>query len=799
MTVTGKWAHPELCSQRQSFAITLLGLSEMGGLAPQSDLTKETQRMRFFPALAILTRSSEGALREPGGFVGTSRQEVNLTEQDEHAYLSRPEFRDERHLARPFQQRIGLARASGLRVRVGQKTGRLKGHEVELSRLALRKATLERFYGSGEVAAGHEHAADAHARLGDRPWALDALGDRQPFFADPDSFDEVAQLGEAPPKPAAGDEGGGRGAAEALADEVALQRPDVVREERDGLSISPQIVGDDPEMELRPGFQIDGTKLVCDAQGVLEALDRGVVLADRSEAIADARGDEPEASLIAERLCRGFGLAKDLETSTGFHPQKESEVQIESEIDTTLDRLVGLRKMPESDQRLLERRGGLPVGRARGRLATGLMEIDDRFVPHFTAERMVGEALDFLFEPSGREPLDRVNDPSVEIAPPVGEQAPVGHLVSQRVFEGVDEFREQARLVEELGALQACEPGPELLVRAFADGLEQCRRDVRSDCGRCLEQALVLWRQPIDASRQDGLDREGQLDRLGRAGEAILPALPDQHARLDQRTNALFKEERVALSAIGEQLLELIEPAILAHECPQKLAGALRRQRVDPELPVVGLASPAVSKFRPIVHAEEQASRRQSFDHGIENRLGFVVDPVQILEDHQQRLRLAFSQEHPLDRAERALPAMSRVEPEKWIVGRQGIEQRQRGGDRVLQRPIQRQQRAGDLGPDGTGVVSSLNSAIGTKQLDHRQIRCRLSVGSGCAFEHEPAMRPMRTNELMKEPRLAHPGLADHRDDLTPARASLLLSLAKLLELGVASDEAREPASRGNL
>jgi len=45
----------------------------------------------------------------------------------------------------------------------------------------------------------------------------------------------------------------------------------------------------------------------------------------------------------------------------------------------------------------------------------------------------------------------------------------------------------------------------------------------------------------------------------------------------------------------------------------------------------------------------------------------------------------------------------------------------------------------------------------------------------------------MRTNELMKEPRLAHPGLADHRDDLTPARASLLLSLAQVLELDIES------------
>jgi hypothetical protein len=206
-----------------------------------------------------------------------------------------------------------------------------------------------------------------------------------------------------------------------------------------------------------------------------------------------------------------------------------------------------------------------------------------------------------------------------------------------------------------------------------------------------------------------------------------------------------------------------------------------------------------MSILRPIVHAQKHASGRESLDQGVEDRLGFFVDPVKILEDQQQRLRLAFAQEHPLDRAERALPSMSRVERKKWIVGGQDIEQRERRGDRVLQRPIQRQQRPGDLGLHRAGVISSLDSTIGAEQLDRRQVRCRFSIGGGRALEHEPAVGPMRTNELVEKPRLAHPGLADHRDDLAPARAGLLLSLAQLLDFGVASDEACEPARRRSL
>ena len=41
------------------------------------------------------------------------------------------------------------------------------------------------------------------------------------------------------------------------------------------------------------------------------------------------------------------------------------------------------------------------------------MEIAHRLVPHLAPERMMGEALDFLVEPGGCEPLDRVKDPGM--------------------------------------------------------------------------------------------------------------------------------------------------------------------------------------------------------------------------------------------------------------------------------------------------------------------------------------------------------------------------------------------------
>ena len=52
----------------------------------------------------------------------------------------------------------------------------------------------------------------------------------------------------------------------------------------------------------------------------------------------------------------------------------------------------------------------------------------------------------------------------------------------------------------------------------------------------------------------------------------------------------------------------------------------------------------------------------------------------------------------------------------------------------------------------------------------------------------------MRVDELVDQARLAHPRLADERRHLTVTVTRELLGAAKLFQLGVAADEAREAA-----
>ena len=70
---------------------------------------------------------------------------------------------------------------------------------------------------------------------------------------------------------------------------------------------------------------------------------------------------------------------------------------------------------------------------------------------------MVGQPVDLLDQPVGVELFDGLDDPRMENAPPLLQEAPIGNLVGEGVLEGVFEIREQAYLVEKLGGLKVGE------------------------------------------------------------------------------------------------------------------------------------------------------------------------------------------------------------------------------------------------------------------------------------------------------------------------------------------------------
>ena len=225
--------------------------------------------------------------------------------------------------------------------------------------------------------------------------------------------------------------------------------------------------------------------------------------------------------------------------------REERVPEVEAEVDGQLGRLPGLGEMAEGPERLLQVGDGLAVGRPRHGPEPRLAEIGDRLLPQLPAQGVVGQPLDLLGEALGREPLDGLDDAGVQGAPPLLEQALVGHLVGERVLERVLEVGEEARLVEELGGLEVREParGARPPARRRWPGAAANGHVLADDRGG-LEQALVLGRQAVDARGQDRLHRGRDLDRSTGLRQPVGAALADQRPGLDQRPHALLEEER---------------------------------------------------------------------------------------------------------------------------------------------------------------------------------------------------------------------------------------------------------------
>ena len=96
---------------------------------------------------------------------------------------------------------------------------------------------------------------------------------------------------------------------------------------------------------------------------------------------------------------------------------------------------------------------------------------------------MKGEPATSLSSALGIERLEDLDDPGVEGAAPLLEQARVGYLLGERVLEGVLQIREEGGLVQELGGLEATEPLPEWVLGDLENGLEERELHVLADDG----------------------------------------------------------------------------------------------------------------------------------------------------------------------------------------------------------------------------------------------------------------------------------------------------------------------------
>ena len=306
-------------------------------------------------------------------------------------------------------------------------------------------------------------------------------------------------------------------------------------------------------------------------------------------------------------------------------------------------------------------------------------------------------------------------------------------------------------------------------------------------------------RQAVDARGQDGLHGRRNLDALDGAGEPVGAGRATEGTGVDEGAHALFEKEGVAAGTRHQQRLQRAEAGVVAQKRLEQSVGAVGGEGVEAELEIGALARPRMAVIGAVGHQEHDARRGHRIHQGVEQGLRLGVGPVQILDDHEQGLPLARADEQALDRIEHALAPLLRfqLQPPRVVDRRveQGQERRQQGPEAH----IKAEHGGGELLPHRGGGVIGLEQREAPEELDHRQVRGGAAVRSSPALEHAPAARALRAAELVHEPALADPGLADHGHDLAAPGPGLFEGGAEPVHLRLAPHEPREAAGRRSL
>ena len=158
-----------------------------------------------------------------------------------------------------------------------------------------------------------------------------------------------------------------------------------------------------------------------------------------------------------------------------------------------------------------------------------------------------------------------------------------------------------------------------LVLRRVGDREEQRDGHVLADDGGRLEQPLVVGRQAVDAGGQDGLDRGGDLGWLGGPGRDGRRRARRPGPRVSTRVRTLSSRKRgFAFRALDQELLERAEGRVAPRSASSSSSALLGRQRVDPELGVVGLAAPGMLVLGAVADEEQEARRGHAVDEAVE-------------------------------------------------------------------------------------------------------------------------------------------------------------------------------------
>ena len=381
---------------------------------------------------------------------------------------------------------------------------------------------------------------------------------------------------------------------------------------------------------------------------------------------------------------------------------------------------------------------------------------------------VVGADLDELLACGLVQPLRHLQ---VELGTGRLREPGVGDVADQDVLEAVGLLARDRGAVlarEEVALQQAVEDRLELadVGRQVGDGAFP---EDPSDHRGALQQPLLVAGQPVDARRDDRLQRVRNPLR-GRTA-------------LEQHPRRLLDEERIALGLLQQRPALGGRELVIGEQRVEELLALFRSERLEldrgraqsPSTP----AGPDVEQLRPREADDQQRCVLDALGEVLDQLEQRILGPVDVLEDEDQRLRVGQLGGPLVRRPGDLLLAALGLDPLEHADG-----EREQVGDRVV---------AAAGAELGHGFVDRIVVRDPGRNLDHlgeRPVRHAFAVRERAAGENGRAFDAVR--ELAREAALAHARLAVDREEMRAAIADHARErVVKQLELVLAADEAR--------
>ena len=204
-----------------------------------------------------------------------------------------------------------------------------------------------------------------------------------------------------------------------------------------------------------------------------------------------------------------------------------------------------------------------------------------------------------LVEPLGVVLGDRPRDRRVDRGAALAELRAVGHLLGQRVLEGVERLGIELLLVDELAAPPGCEARPRAPpARARRPAPAPAAGNSLPITAAACSTAFSRWASRSIRAASTACTLAGTAASATGADEPVGAALALEAPGLDQRLHELLDEERVALGPLADQLRQPVQRGIGAEQLGEQLLDRLGAERSERDLAVVGPRHPAARGTR---------------------------------------------------------------------------------------------------------------------------------------------------------------------------------------------------------